>query len=71
MMNQVEFCVECARRIKRPFKTMTDIQMYKICMEGQRIDVVEMFDEKGVHTLFKDSVWAEVYNFVRDNQALF
>lgn len=70
-MNQVEFCIECAKRIRRPFKTSSDIQIYQICMEGKRIDLAKMFNDKEVYELFKNSVWAEVYNFVRDNQELF
>lgn len=70
-MEQKDFCVACAERIKKPFKTKSDIQIYKICIEGIKIPVDQMFDDKDVYALFKNTVWADVYKFVRDNQEIF
>jgi len=71
-MEQVDFCVECARRIKHPLKSKTNMQIYGICIEGRRFDIEDMFDDQVTQKLFHNCpVWADVYNFIRDNQELF
>lgn len=75
-MNDIEFCKEYVKRIPRPLKTSSSMQMVKIVEDKILIPVDQMYDDLVVKELFErfsnyNFHGAFVYKFVRDNQELF
>ena len=70
-MTETEFCIEYVKRIPRPPRTKTTMEMIRIVEYGRKIDVVEMFDDKGINSVNTDAVGRQVYKYIRDNQEEF
>jgi len=72
-MNDKDFCIEYVKRIPRPTRMKMDRQMVQIVEQKIKININEMFNDKGINQLFNENNYMHkfVYCFIRDNQDLF
>lgn len=71
-MEDKEFYKQVVNRILPNQKTATNRHLTSIVLQNTSIPVEEMFNDKSIHQLFaNDSVMANAYCFIRDNQNLY
>lgn len=73
-MTDKGFCIEYTNRLvsMRPLRTKTAMQLREIVLLQERVDIGDMFDDKGIDELFRHAaISAFVYRYVRDHQEEF